>query len=61
MSEEKRRRRGRRAAGAEGSSVSARARRPYERLAALDLGTNNCRLLIAAPQGRGFRVVDAFS
>src|SRR3546814_8829288 len=29
--------------------------------AALDLGTNNCRLLIARPQGRGFRVVDAFS
>jgi exopolyphosphatase/guanosine-5'-triphosphate,3'-diphosphate pyrophosphatase len=29
--------------------------------AALDLGTNNCRLLIAEPQERGFRVVDAFS
>jgi exopolyphosphatase/guanosine-5'-triphosphate,3'-diphosphate pyrophosphatase len=29
--------------------------------AALDLGTNNCRLLIAAPTARGFRVVDAFS
>ena len=29
--------------------------------AALDLGTNNCRLLIAAPAKRGFRVVDAFS
>jgi len=29
--------------------------------AALDLGTNNCRLLIAKPAGRGFRVVDAFS
>lgn len=28
---------------------------------ALDLGTNNCRLLIAAPSGRGFRVVDAYS
>ena len=28
---------------------------------ALDLGTNNCRLLIARPHGRGFRVVDAFS
>lgn len=29
--------------------------------AALDLGTNNCRLLIARPTRRGFHVVDAFS
>src|SRR5215468_6004948 len=29
--------------------------------AALDLGTNNCRLLIACPLGDGFRVVDSFS
>jgi exopolyphosphatase/guanosine-5'-triphosphate,3'-diphosphate pyrophosphatase len=29
--------------------------------AALDLGTNNCRLLIAEPAGDGFRVVDSFS
>jgi exopolyphosphatase/guanosine-5'-triphosphate,3'-diphosphate pyrophosphatase len=29
--------------------------------AALDLGTNNCRLLVAAPREHGFRVVDAFS
>lgn len=29
--------------------------------AALDLGTNNCRLLVAEPQAEGFRVVDAFS
>jgi exopolyphosphatase/guanosine-5'-triphosphate,3'-diphosphate pyrophosphatase len=31
-------------------------------LAVLDLGTNNCRLLIASPDGRGgFRVTDSFS
>jgi exopolyphosphatase / guanosine-5'-triphosphate,3'-diphosphate pyrophosphatase len=29
--------------------------------AALDLGTNNCRLLIARPSQRGFRVIDSFS
>jgi exopolyphosphatase/guanosine-5'-triphosphate,3'-diphosphate pyrophosphatase len=29
--------------------------------AALDLGTNNCRLLIAIPAYKGFRVIDAFS
>ncbi len=29
--------------------------------AALDLGTNNCRLLVARPVGSSFRVIDAFS
>jgi len=29
--------------------------------AALDLGTNNCRLLVAEPRGDHFRVVDSFS
>ncbi|MEO6225475.1 MAG: Ppx/GppA phosphatase family protein [Sphingomicrobium sp.] len=28
---------------------------------AIDLGTNNCRLLIARPTDRGFTVIDAFS
>ncbi len=37
------------------------ARRFAPQFAALDLGTNNCRLLIARPVGAGFRVVDAFS
>jgi exopolyphosphatase / guanosine-5'-triphosphate,3'-diphosphate pyrophosphatase len=37
---------------------------PYGRgdvYAALDLGTNNCRLLVAQPVFHGFRVIDAFS
>jgi exopolyphosphatase/guanosine-5'-triphosphate,3'-diphosphate pyrophosphatase len=29
--------------------------------AALDLGTNNCRLLVGAPAHHGFRVLDSFS
>lgn len=29
--------------------------------AALDLGTNNCRMLVARPVAEGFRVVDCFS
>ena len=29
--------------------------------AALDLGTNNCRLLVGAPTHEGFRVLDSFS
>jgi exopolyphosphatase/guanosine-5'-triphosphate,3'-diphosphate pyrophosphatase len=36
-------------------------RRTAANFAALDLGTNNCRLLVARPTGGGFRVVDAFS
>ena len=34
---------------------------PSRVYAALDLGTNNCRLLIARPTHSGFRVIDAFS
>ena len=29
--------------------------------AALDLGTNNCRMLVGTPSGEGFRVLDSFS
>jgi exopolyphosphatase / guanosine-5'-triphosphate,3'-diphosphate pyrophosphatase len=35
--------------------------RPSRVYAALDLGTNNCRLLVAQPSRRGFKVIDAFS
>ncbi|OCC25417.1 exopolyphosphatase [Croceicoccus estronivorus] len=41
-----------------GASASSSPRQAY---AALDLGTNNCRLLIARPQGQNFTVIDAFS
>lgn len=37
------------------------APRRRQAFAALDLGTNNCRLLIARPSGEHFTVIDAFS
>ena len=45
------------------SSFSRQSPRPAPRqaYAAIDLGTNNCRLLIARPAGENFAVVDAFS
>jgi exopolyphosphatase/guanosine-5'-triphosphate,3'-diphosphate pyrophosphatase len=48
--------------GAGAARPGARPARDLPAFAALDLGTNNCRLLVAVP-GRGgqFRVVDAFS
>ncbi|MCK7611374.1 Ppx/GppA phosphatase family protein [Roseibium sediminicola] len=48
-----------RAASARPRHNGARPNAPL--YAALDLGTNNCRLLIARPEERGFRVVDAYS
>jgi exopolyphosphatase/guanosine-5'-triphosphate,3'-diphosphate pyrophosphatase len=53
---------GRRAGSYEGNGGGRGGRRgrgPF--YAALDLGTNNCRLLIAEPAGETFRVVDSFS
>jgi exopolyphosphatase/guanosine-5'-triphosphate,3'-diphosphate pyrophosphatase len=38
-----------------------RSLREHPCYAALDLGTNNCRLLIATPDAEGFRVVEAYS
>ncbi len=46
--------------GASQSDKSAGSR-PGHIYAALDLGTNNCRLLIAKPDANGFRVLDSFS
>ena len=52
---------GRRARGG-GAAAGAGASAPDAPLyGALDLGTNNCRLLIARPSRDGFRVVDSFS
>lgn len=45
----------------EQGSAAAEAGRYAHVFAALDLGTNNCRLLVARPQRHGFRVIDAFS
>lgn len=45
------------------TSKKSRNRRgpPKPAYAALDLGTHNCRLLVARPDGAEFRVVDSFS
>lgn len=54
----------RRAKGVSAAPVAPRrTARPASResYAAIDLGTNNCRLLIAKPAADGFVVVDAFS
>ena len=40
------------------TAASERGRDVY---AALDLGTNNCRLLVARPCASGLHIIDAFS
>ena len=51
----------RRASGPNRAGGRNKAGRRQRVFAALDLGTNNCRLLIAQPTGSGFRVIDGFS
>ncbi|HEV2571542.1 MAG TPA: Ppx/GppA phosphatase family protein [Beijerinckiaceae bacterium] len=46
-------------AGPAGLTPAGRPQAPV--YAALDLGTNNCRLLIARPSPDGFKILDAFS
>lgn len=48
---------------AQGPNLSPVPARPISKplYAALDLGTNSCRMLIAQPKGTGFHVVDSFS
>ncbi|MEO1039430.1 MAG: Ppx/GppA phosphatase family protein [Pseudomonadota bacterium] len=46
-------------ASARGGRKAAKRREPL--FAAVDLGTNNCRMLVARRCGSGFRVVDAYS
>ncbi len=54
---------GRRGPGRQGERGGwpAQPERAGATYAALDLGTNNCRLLVARPTADGFRVIDAFS
>ena len=44
---------------AETAASQRRGRRAI--LAGIDLGTNNCRMLVATPSGGGFQVLDSFS
>ncbi|WP_051596330.1 Ppx/GppA phosphatase family protein [Hyphomonas adhaerens] len=49
------------AANRRGNRRSSRKGRNGPLYAAVDLGTNNCRLLVAEPWGKSFRVVDSHS
>ena len=42
-------------------SLRSERRLPRHTYGAIDLGTNNCRLLVARPTEDGFTVIDAFS
>ena len=58
--------RSKRSANAGGQTNPRKGDSPAKRrrsavFSAIDLGTNNCRLLIAKPSKNGFRVIDAFS
>jgi exopolyphosphatase/guanosine-5'-triphosphate,3'-diphosphate pyrophosphatase len=44
-----------------GRRIGQERRPPAPTFAALDLGTNNCRMLVATPAPEGFRVLDSFS
>jgi exopolyphosphatase/guanosine-5'-triphosphate,3'-diphosphate pyrophosphatase len=44
-----------------GRRIGQERRSPGAAFAALDLGTNNCRMLVAVPAADGFRVLDSFS
>jgi exopolyphosphatase / guanosine-5'-triphosphate,3'-diphosphate pyrophosphatase len=49
------------AVGAAAPRAEQTRRFPGPSFAALDLGTNNCRMLVGSPFGDGFRVLDSFS
>jgi exopolyphosphatase/guanosine-5'-triphosphate,3'-diphosphate pyrophosphatase len=49
------------ASGVQSASSPRPAPASRQSYAAIDLGTNNCRLLIARPSGENFAVIDAFS
>jgi exopolyphosphatase/guanosine-5'-triphosphate,3'-diphosphate pyrophosphatase len=55
------RRRRRRGRGARSNGAAQNTANGTDIYGALDLGSNNCRLLVARPVAEGFRVIDAFS
>jgi exopolyphosphatase/guanosine-5'-triphosphate,3'-diphosphate pyrophosphatase len=61
MNDDTRLREGLEACASPSGSVAAATANGVGVYAALDLGTNNCRLLIASPAGDSFRVLDSFS